>query len=534
MQMHGTKRLWKGSGGGCGWLGSLRAPLHAAWLALAVLGWAGGARADEPVKAGEPRMFTEPGEVTDVVDAFDGDDLFDLHLTLGYQYTAKSANVRRETFIGGATNPTLTAGGFVASNMNVASYSESTSRLNTKAEIGIYHDIALILRMPIILSNSRSLDDLSGSINQQATVLAGAPGEQLFSLPFKSPKRSGIEYLAAGIDFGIFNQMRDPTKPTWIIGFEGRFSLSEPMHACNGGTRPAGQVECAHFADYNRNGTADPPPDPTRPENNPETSFPNGDRGAGVSRGTTGLELHTMFSKRIKYIEPFAGFRTLFEFPTDKSDFGATDLKGSLVNHPPLQGWLIVGMQIIPWEQRSNFQRVTFEGRVSTSYRSEGRDYSELFDALGSSAAPSIRRPSYGSYMDSGMKDMNGQTISVVDPHSQRVYFTGISDVSQFATVQASAGITWQAGEYIKFQAGGGYTHQQAHIVTLDQPCNPDFKSDGIGAAGPCHALPGQGGITATGIPNPNYRPTIDSVGHRFKVEDTNIWDAWVNGIVMF
>ena len=43
------------------------------------------------MKAGEPRMLSEPGEVTDVVDAFDGDDLFDLHLTLGYQYTWKSA-----------------------------------------------------------------------------------------------------------------------------------------------------------------------------------------------------------------------------------------------------------------------------------------------------------------------------------------------------------------------------------------------------------------------------------------------------------
>jgi hypothetical protein len=526
MQMHGTKRLWKGSGGPLERSVRRPAPLLAAWCALAVLATAAGARADEPIRAGEPHILAEPGEVTDVVDAFDGDDLFDLHLTLGYQYTSKGAHVRRETFIGGPSNQELTTGGFVASNMNVATYAETTSRLNTKAEIGLYHDIALILRLPIILSNDRKLDDLEGSINQQQAVLLGAPGEQLFSLPFKSPQRSGIEYLAAGFDFGIFNQMRDPTKPTWIVGFEGRFSLSEPMHACNANP-PMGQVQCAHFSDVNRDGT--PQPGAATPEGN----FPAGSREAGVSRGMTGLELHTMFSKRIKYIEPFAGFRTLFEFPTDKSDFGANDLKGSLVNHPPLQGWLTVGLQIIPWEQRAQHQRVTFEGRVSTSYRSEGRDYSELFDALGSSSAATLRRPNWASYK----QDPANKLQSVVDTSSQPVYFTGITDVSQYATFQASAGITWQAGEYIKFQAGGGWTHHQAHIITLDQPCNPDFKSDGIGAAGPCRTLQTSSAsttVSATGIPNPNYRATIDEVGRRFKVEDTNIWDAWINGIVMF
>ena len=43
-------------------------------------------RADEPRQAGEPRIMSEPGEITNVIDAFDGDDVFDLHLSLGYQY----------------------------------------------------------------------------------------------------------------------------------------------------------------------------------------------------------------------------------------------------------------------------------------------------------------------------------------------------------------------------------------------------------------------------------------------------------------
>jgi hypothetical protein len=496
---------------------------------LLALATAKSAHADEPIKIGEPRVLSEPGEITDVVDAFDGDDLFDLHLTLGYQYSSKSSNIRRETSIGNAANPGLSTGGFVASSMNVASYEESTSRLNTRADIGLYHDIALYLRMPIILANDRKLTDLSGSALQQNIVLAGGPadGAPLFSLPFKSPQRSGIEYLAVGADFGLMNQYRDRSKPTWVFGFEARFGVSEPMHACNPAS-PAGQEQCAYASDVNRSGIAG-----DAGQGIDEGNFSKG-RSPGVSRGTTGLELHSFISKRIKYIEPYAGFRTLFEFPQSKSDFGATDLQGSLVNHPPLQGWVYAGMQVIPFEQRESFQRITFDGRLGASYRSEGRDYSELFDALGSSSAMSLRRPAYASYK----ADAAVANRSVADTNSQRVYFTGITDVTAYMGIQASVSVTWQAGEYIKFTAGGSYTREQSHIITADQPCNPDFSGD-IGKSGPCRVdktatATQAASTTATGIPNPNYHPTIDSVGHRFRADDTNLWDAWIMGIVMF
>src|SRR6185436_4954567 len=168
---------------------------------------------------------------------FDGDDIFDLHLSIGYQFTVKSSRIRRDTSISNSMNLGLSTGGFTASNMNVATYEENTSRLNTRADIGLYHDIALFLRMPIILSNDRKLTDLNGSAGQQNVVLAGGPndGQPLFTLPFNSPQRSGVEYLAVGLDFGFMNQYRDPSKPTWMGGFEGRFSVGEPMHACNGG-----------------------------------------------------------------------------------------------------------------------------------------------------------------------------------------------------------------------------------------------------------------------------------------------------------
>lgn len=493
--------------------------------ALAALTLAPATRADEPALTGEPVVLNEPAEITQVVDAFDGDDPFDLHLSLGFQQTWKSAKIRRESSI---NQPGLSSGGYVADTMNVAKYTETTSRLNTKASIGIFKDIALTFRLPIILSNSRKLEGLDGSDTRQPIVLQGAPGEQLFSLPFESPKRSGIEYFAVGLDAALMNQFRDSTKPTWVVGLEGRFSVSEPMHACNSSTnglnQPGPQKKCAYPSDINRNGISGDD------GNNLEGNF-SGEREAGVSRGTTGLELHTFLSKRIKYIEPYGGFKALFEFQNDSSDYGSTDLKGSLVNHPPLEGTMILGMAVIPWEVRDQFQRVSVDFRFTGTYRSEGRDYTELFDALGSSDAPTLRNPNFSGYMDDGAGG------SIVDEGSQKVYFTGLTDVQQHGRYTFSTEFTWQAGEYVKFSLGGGYTIVQSHFIAFDQACNPDF-SDDISKSGPCRSTRtdsfGGTANSATGIPNPNYRAAINTPGRRFLVDDSNAFDAWLNATVMF
>lgn len=511
------------------------------------------AQADEPRKVTEPYVLGEPAEITQVVDALDEGDPFDLHLTLGYEQTWYSANIRRETFV---AQPGLTTGGFISDRMNVASYTQTTGRLNVRADVGIFKDIALILRLPVILADDRKLDGLDGSDRQQTTVLAGAPGEQLFSLPFKSPTRSGIEYLAVGLDFGIFNQYRDRSKPTWVLGVEGRFNVAEPMHACAPSTaglnQPGPQQKCAELSDVNRNGRSDQitAPSGTGGGDIPLEGNFSGGRQPGVSRGTTGLEGHTYLSKRIKYIEPYGGFRALFEFPTASSDYGQSDFKGALVNHPPLRGTMILGMAVYPWEERERFQRLAFDFRFTGTYVSEGRDYSELFDALGSSDAPSLRNAQFAEFrrnpnvLDPAIcgnppdYSRPGCSPSVVNENSNKVYFTGLTDVQQHGVYNFSTSVTWQAGEYVKFNFGGGYTLVQGHYITFDQPCNPDFDND-PNKAGPCRTSTGAvsgsvGGIKATGIPNPNYRASVNAPGHRFRVEDAGGVNAWINATVMF
>lgn len=492
----------------------------------------GVARADEPRNTTEPRVMQEPGEVVNVIDAFDDGDAFDLNISLGFDYASKSARIMRETPIAA---PGLTTGGYTSHYLNVAAYSETTARLSPRLDIGLYKDIALHVTLPIILSNARKLTAIDGK-TPNAEALAGAPGERLFGVPFDGPTRSGLEHIAVGLDFNILNQARDRTKPTWLFGFEGRFSAGTPMHACNP-KAANGQVQCATPGDVNRNGKTD-------------NAFDDADtkeRSAGVTRGTVGLELHTLMSKRMKYIEPYGGFSALFEFQQSSSDYGITDLAQTIVNHPPLRGTMTLGMMIMPWENREKFGRLTFDVRLAGTYTSEGRDYSELFDALGSSSAASLRQPQWSSYQanpaftSGACTDNNPMTAcvprSIIDQGSSKTFVTGLTDVSAHGSYRISGSATWQVNEYVKFQFGLGFRHDQGHAITADAPCNPSFKgeSDALEKGGTCHTGDeGQGTITATGVPNPNYRPTINSVGRRYWVDGSNTFDLFASGVVMF
>src|SRR6185436_7315990 len=140
------------------------------------------ARADEPISEDEPRLLDETGEATTVVDAFDRGDPFDFHVFAGFEQRWKNAKIRRETSL---NQPGLSTGGFTAATENVAAYSQSTSIIHVGADIGLFRDLALVFRAPIIVADSRELGDLDGSSNA-ANVgrLQDPTGQQLFNVPF--------------------------------------------------------------------------------------------------------------------------------------------------------------------------------------------------------------------------------------------------------------------------------------------------------------------------------------------------------------
>jgi hypothetical protein len=469
--------------------------------------------ADEPVAAREPQLMSETAEITSVADAFDKNDPFDLNLVVGFTQSWKNAKIRRESNL---NQPGLASGNFVPATANIASYSSTMSTLLVGADVGIYRDLALILRLPIILSWGQALDDLNGSAAVAPAFLQDPQGGSLFSIPFKSPNRSGIDYVSAGLDWAISNQQRDETKPTWVIGIEGRLAVGSPLHACNANA-PAGTPQC---------------PDPS------DVANPQKNRDAGISRGMHSVIGKTIWSRRFGYVEPYSGFFVQADFPTGDSDFGKWNPTQNLERTPPLQGTFALGLEVIPYERREQFQRLSADFRFKGTYHSPGREYSELFDALGSSQAASLRTPNPSSWMANPDPATAGRVPSVPGVPGmpgatpQDIYFTGVTEQQAYGSFGLSASATWQAGQYIKFTAGTAFTYSQPHLVTAADTCNPNVGTPE--QSGPCRStVPGAAQVIQ-GVPNPDHHDVIDLPGHRFSVDDTTVVDLYIMGIVMF
>ena len=508
--------------------------------------------AAEPILPSEPSVLRDTAvDLLDVPDAFDAGDHFDFNLRLAFDHSSRSAPIRRESNV---SQSGLTTGGYVSDTMDVSTYYQSTQRLIPEIQVGLFRDLALSVRLPIILADSRRLEARGDAANQPLATagLINPDGttEQLFSPDFEAPTRSGIEYLAVGLDWGLMNQFRNPGRPNWVIGVEGRFNVSEPMHACNAQPKE-GQVKCAHDADINRNGVADPLGNEYGDlAGEPEGNF-SGAQKPGVSRGTTGLEAHAYVSRRIKYIEPYTGVSALFEFQGKNTAYGPFNLEGSLVNHPPIRGTVIAGLTVIPWEQPEKYRRISIDFRARGTYVSEGRDYSELFDALGSSDARSLRNPNFTSYTanpgltnpgdDPDLIREIAQSPSVVDTSSNRVHFTGLTDVQQHGDYKFSIQFSWLASRYVRFDLGGAWRVIQGHIITFDQACNPNVTQQVV-RSGPCkvddttaeEAANGQVAWKAGGLPNPHHRKVINDPGQRFSVDTSHGIRTWLRANVLF
>ena len=106
------------------------------------------------------------------------------------------------------------------------------------------------------------------------------------------------------------------------------------------------------------------------------------------------------------------------------------------------------------------------------------------------------------------------------DPNSERIWFNGITEAQAHARFTLGGSVTYQAGEFVKFNAGGSYTWVQSYLITGADACNPIDRKE-PSTAGPCHSAVngGVGPQPITGIPNPYHRPLIDLPGRSQSVD---------------
>jgi hypothetical protein len=487
-------------------------------VALALLGLAGTARADDPPL----RLMHETTSYTDVIDAVDGDDPFDLNAHVHYNRSSDLGTIKREY---------TTADG----KRKLASIADSehiTSSLNFEIDIGLYKDFMVFVRLPLIVSDARTLAKPSGKTDKQISDRLrdpyGAP--QLFSVPFDSPTRAGFDYIAMGGAVSILNQQRHAWQPTWVLILEGRRALGSPLVPCRDDADMGGTF-CGASSSPDIDGDG---------EVNDATDQQLGNKSSGSSRGVSGVSIETRLSRRYRYAEPYGGLGLLVEWPSTSKEYfnPAGNLEGVINTLPAQQISATLGTAVIPWENRARWQRFALDLRLAATYFTEGHDYSALYDALGTSSHPELSRPNFEGVKE--ITDPNAGKLEECDPANgintnctlgAKVPFYGLTDIQSHLKYGFRVGLEMQAAQYVRFAFGSGFWWVTNHAITMADACNPYVSDNGRQESfrnSRC-ADPGEKGIV-----NPNHRSTIDLPGRRFWMTSELIVDLYATATAQF
>jgi hypothetical protein len=483
---------------GARWIARLRA--GALGNAVFWLFAAGGARADDERLV----LMREPTPYTDVIDAAETHDKFDLNVHVGYLRTLDRGVIQREhTSASGERQQTS-----LAKSENVQ------SQLMLGLDVGLYEDLMAFVRVPLVLSDTRSLARASGRSAAGAKDLLTDPGDSvggdgtLFDLPLDSPKRAGFDYMAFGGAFAITSQERKEELPTWVVLVEGRRaigSLLKPCHQdeqlgtlCNAGSQDDGTNALSKGS-------------------------------SGISRGVSAFSFETRVSKRVRYAEPYAGIGLLVEWASTarKSFKPGGELKGVTENAPPKQIFSLLGAEIIPWEHRGRYQRVAVDMRVHGTYYTRGLDYTALYDALGSSDHDALAQANYEGVRGTSTGARCSASSDTNCNVGKRVPFSGLTEVSGHLRYGARLGVDIRAARYVRFALGAGLSWVSAYALTASPACNTSVHEGGRGTGS-------SGQQCGAHASNPQYRATIDAPGRRFWMTSQLLFDLYATATAQF
>jgi hypothetical protein len=493
-------------------------------LAVGALAGASQARADDrPL-----RLMRDPLPYTDVIDAFDDDDPFDLSASIGYTRTTDRGTIQREVI-----NPNTHQRG----REKIADSDQVVSQLMFGLDIGLYKDVMAFLHLPLILSDARQLKVPSGTsaeqINGENGPLYdpfdyGGVSGPVFQVPFKSPTRAGFDYIGIGGAWAVLNQQRHAWQPTWIFILEGRRAIGTPVIPCK---EVNGKTVCGNKAPGGQDIDGDGVPDGTADQLE--------GKSAGSSKGFSGVNFETRLSRRYRYVEPYMGLGVLIQWAsTAKKYFNPGGELDGVINTLPSQiATATLGTGIIPWENRGRFQRFAIDLRMTSMYLSQGRDYSALYDALGTSSHAELTRPNFEGVrgVDPDLVDPSRgiRACNTNDPSDtncfvgEKVPFYGLTDIRPRLRYGFRLGIEMQAAEYVRFNLGTGVSWVTHYGITASDPCNPDFSGGNRGEAY-------RGSTCGSGVVNPNHRPNIDLPGRRFFMTGEVLVDLYATATAQF
>ena len=405
----------------------------------------------------------EAAEITTVMNAFDPADPFDGALSVQWDWMLRKSQINRQSVCSNIAG--LCPGEQRMISLRELNSRRSSNTMNIQFRAGFYKGMEFFMNFPFVLEDRTRLT-FSSNVDWNNSTVDPLGGPSLFAVPNDGSKRSGFGDMSLGIRYAPFAQWRDPLYPSWMLAFTY--------------TVPTGALR--------------------RADND------------GVGAGLHILRIETAASRRIAFFEPYFGVFGNLRFPSSTTLFKNYGENQGQV-WPGHELGLTIGAEFFPWDSpREDGKKggyVSLDVGFSAMYTFKGRGYTDLFDALGTSACnvdPTCRLTAYTRTQEN-------------DPTPGIERMDGMTDVGAFGTFSTWAGFNVQPIENVSLGFRFTYSRETAHYLTNADVGN-DLDGDEPGGS------PGVDFTNSRGQNeyNPVYNENVDEPGKRLRSVGANFY----------
>lgn len=380
-------------------------------------------------------------------------------------------------------------------------------------KFGLYKDLQVHLHVPFVLVDSHryrfadGVDGVNSSISPSQTRIDAdaTDGGEFSSYKFfdlgvgaNEYKRSGFSDPTLGLHWAPFNDARDDTKATLLLGMDYTMPITSIRQVGN----------------------------------------------TAVGGGLHELHWKIASSKKFNWIEPYFGLQYHLPLTATDSPLRVADPNnvGQIFKNAPQRGEITMGVEFIPFEKPAEDVKYAVDFQFKFGYTSEGRDYSPLFDAFANNgcngkrlselaASPEcswVKEQPSNAPLRGGRPNPLYDLSTVTDDPSFN--FDGITTTESFGSFAGKFGFIAQPSKYFQLKGGLSLTHHQEHFIT-NARTGKDLPN--VEESTPDNTVD-LSGSDAKKERNPVFNPVFDRNGSRFRIQEFNIWTASISAALKF